>query len=174
MIGLIRYTADFPVVVRSPYSSIDLYAQLEASGAGGIAQAGAQVDVLLDWGYEKLDPVRKDVRYTPSTPSGNAEVISHGWREGWKFTTSWVSRTRDAALTNDFEAMRALNSHMSRGHILWFPDYENYPDESVYCIAQSISAPKRIGKQDLWSFDFDLMELPSSQISNSLASLVRV
>jgi len=172
--GMIQYTAEVAVRLRSPYSATDFYGQLEAGQVTDVAVVGSNIEVMLDWGYTRLDPVRKDVRFAPSTPTGHAEVISHGWREGWIFQVDFVDRLRDVDYANDFEALRSLNSHLSRGQVLWTPDYENHPDENVWVIAEKVHAPRRFMSLEKWSFKFEFMELPAAQLTSSLPSFASV
>jgi hypothetical protein len=175
MMGLITYTAAVPVRVRSPYSAaVSFWDELAASQLTDIVPAGTEVSVLLDWGYTTLDPKRKDTRFTPSTPTGHVEVISHGFREGWKFSVDFVKQDRTPGMANDFEALNSLNDHLAQGTVRWFPDFENFPDESVLVVADKIYPPKRTRNLDLWQFTFDLWQVPASQVSNTLASLVTV
>ena len=173
--GLITYTAAVPVRVRSPYSAaVNFWGELSVSQQSDIVPAGSEVSVLLDWRYSTLDPKRQDTRFTPSTPTGHAEVISHGSREGWKFTVDWVERNRTPGHADDFEVLRSLNDHLAQGTVMWYPDFENLPDESVLVVADKIYPPKRTRNLELWQFTFDFWQIPASQVSNSLAALVTV
>jgi len=172
MIGLFRYTAEVPVRLRSPYTSADFYGALSAGYVSDIAPIGTSVEVLLDWGYTTLDPTRKDIRFMPSTPTGFSEVISHGWKNGHKFSVDFVIEERDAAMANDYAAMNSVNDHLSRGVIEWFPDYIGFPTESVLVAANTIIAPKRKGSLKMWTFSFDFMELPSGQTSKTVPVFV--
>ncbi|MDQ7003290.1 MAG: hypothetical protein Q9N02_11515 [Ghiorsea sp.] len=174
MMGLIKYVAAVPTRVRSPFHAADFFAAMTPWSQGVVVPAGTEVQVLLDWRYTKLDPIDKETRYTPSTPNGYAEVIYHGHREGWRIQIDWVDDTRDVNIANDYQALRALNNHLRRGSVLWFPDFENYPNESVGCIADKIHAPKRVGALNKWGFQFDLMQLPAAQVPQSLPSFTTV
>jgi len=171
MFGLIRYIKKVPQAIRSPYDGIDFYKDL-ATADSPLVPTGSAIDIYLDMGYQSKDRVRDDNRAVNRTPSEFTQVISLGLSEGERITLQGIARRRDPNFSNDYEVFRALNNHLSRaGVVQWYEDYDDDPDNFQMMIAKRIYPEKRLKKQEMFDFTYELWPLAAGQVARNVPAI---
>jgi len=133
--------------------------------------AGDVAQIWLDYRYPKLDHTHKDLRTESVATSGVVQIRDMGTQERFQFAQNFVTDVRGAGFASDADAFESFMDTAMKGQpFIWFPDYENYPDEFLSCIMNKRAEPKRFQTLGWFNFDFDLRVLPAVQIpSNSPA-----
>ncbi|HLP97496.1 MAG TPA: hypothetical protein VK149_03525 [Sideroxyarcus sp.] len=168
--GRITYITTLPSTpLPSPFTVADFYA-LENVFANSVP-AGSRQDIFLYWGYENLDPDPKDDRNVSRAASGVVDIVNFGSTLNFRLSVKNV--IQDRSQVNEYEILNALNEECMNGTVLtWYPDFINFPDEYYSCVANRRIAPKRIGKRNLFQFDFDLMVLADVQVPSTVPPFV--
>jgi len=133
--------------------------------------AGDVAQVWLDYSYSNLDHTHKDLRTESVASSGVVQVRDMGTQERFQFSQKFVTDVRGVGFASDADAFESfMDTAMKGSAFIWFPDFENYPDEFISCIMNKRAEPKRVQTLGWFDFNFDLRALPSVQIpSNSPA-----
>ena len=167
MRGRLTYIATLPNTLRqSPFTVADFSALTDITAT--TINVGEQQDLYLYWACSAQDPYYQDVRNVSRSAAGVVEVTNFGSTKGFKFSLQNILEDR-AAQVNEFAILTALNEELMAGTLmLWYPDFDNYPTEYYSCVSAGRIAPKRIGTQYRWQFDFDLMILPAVQFPSTV------
>lgn len=171
MIGVMRYIAQTPTPRRSPFKHPSIFASTDTPFSSSDYSVGDTVFIYLDWGYTVYSPTRSDTRFNPSTPTGVQELVFHGTKNGVTITLDFIEETDGQDYVNDYAVMNALNDHLARDIVAFYPDYDLLPDVFDTVIANKVNAPKRQRSIQLWSFKFDLDILPAAQAPKAIQVL---
>jgi len=136
-------------------------------------QAGDVAQIWLDYRYAKLDHKHKDNRTESVATSRVVQIRDFGSEERFIFSQNFVEDLRAAGVASDMDAFESfVDNAMKGGAFLWFPDFENYPDEFLSCILNKRAEPVRFRTNGLFNYDFDLRVLPSVQIPSSSPAFI--
>ncbi len=125
-------------------------------------EAGDIAQLWLDYGYSKLDHKHEDTRTRSSTKSGITQLTYLSTTEVWILGMSMIVDARGNGIRSDFVAIETYVDAWVHGQpMIWFPDYENNPDEYLWCVLDKRSEPQRIGNIGLYRMDFILRVEPS-------------
>jgi len=136
-------------------------------------QAGDVAQIWLDYRYAKLDHKHKDNRTESVATSKVVQIRDLGSEERYIVSQKFVEDLRAAGVASDMDSFESfVDNAMKGGAFLWFPDFENYPDEFLSCILNKRAEPVRSNKIGNFNYDFDLRVLPSVQIPSSSPAFI--
>ena len=135
--------------------------------------AGDVAQIWLDYRYEKLDHKHKDFRSESVSTAKVVEIQSFPSQERYIIGQDMVTDKRGPGLVSDMSAIEMfVDTAMNGDAFIWFPDYENYPDEYLSCILNKRAEPQRVRKYGLYKFDFDVRVLPLIQMPSSIPGFI--
>lgn len=172
MRGRIIYTATLTgTPAPSPLNSVEIF-NLAAVFEDTVA-AGQVQDIYLPAGYSSLEPYFTDKRVLSQSAGGVVEIANFQSTTNYKFKIDHIRKDRGGAVQNDYAMLVALNDELAKGTIVkWYPDWDTYPDEYFSCVANKRIPQKRMGTLPLFSFEFDLLVLPSVQSPSTVPPFV--
>jgi len=136
-------------------------------------EAGDVAQIWLDYRYGKLDHQHKDARTESIATSNVTQIRYMSTQERFVFSQRFVEDLRASGIASDMEAFESFVDTAMKGQsFIWFPDFENFPDEFLSCILNKRAEPKRTQTLGLFNYDFDVRVLPSVQIPSNSPSFI--
>jgi len=131
-------------------------------------------EIALTIGYCK----KRDMRYKDddnlTVTKGTAQYGRwFGTSTIHSITTMPIQRVRQTDIVNSHACFVAFNQAMARKiSAAYYPEYVDYPLESVGIMVDKRKADKRVGSLEYFTFDFDFTEVGSAQIPSSIPAFV--
>ena len=165
-----KIVAPFDMPASSPYQALG-YGSNQSPWQDTIV-AGQEIAIPVH-GYKIYDEIPKN-EDSMTVSMGQAVYGSwFGTGEEIRFSTGFIEHDRQSGGVNPFEVMKAFNLAAARmTPVVFYPEIDNFPDEYKTMMMLKVLKPKRYQTQQLFSFDFQFIAIPNSQIPANIPSFV--